>query len=256
MSVGASSQSVARQFVSRLRVGLVVIWTIFWTTLALMIHLVTRSHDLPLALARRPWAPGALRLMGARLAVQGAGELDLSQSYLFVANHTSQLDIPVLFGALPVALRFLAKEELRRIPLVSQFITAMGMVFVDRSDSEAARRSIERLAESLAGGMSLMAFPEGTRSRDGGMGEFKTGAFVAAIKSGVPVVPLHIDGAAAILPAGTVEVNPGRVVVTVGEPVPSQHLTLEDRRQLADLVRSRMMELSTAQRASASGGSG
>jgi len=229
-----------------LRVGLALIWTVFWTTLALIVHLVTRSHDLPLALAHRPWAPGALRLMGTRLEVRGATEVDFSQPYLFVANHTSQLDIPVLFAALPIPLRFLAKEELRRIPLVSQFITAMGMVFVDRSDNEAARRSIERLAESLAGGMGLMAFPEGTRSRDGGLRKFKTGAFVAAIKAGVPVVPVYIDGAAAVLPARSLEVNPGRVVVTVGKPVPSQHLSLEDRRQLADLVRSRMLELSTA----------
>jgi 1-acyl-sn-glycerol-3-phosphate acyltransferase len=94
--------------------------------------------------------------------------------------------------------------------------------------------------------MGLMAFPEGTRSRDGGLREFKTGAFVAAIKAGVPVVPVYIDGAAAVLPARSLEVNPGRVVVTVGKPVPSQHLSLEDRRQLADLVRSRMLELSPA----------
>jgi len=91
--------------------------------------------------------------------------------------------------------------------------------------------------------MSLMAFPEGTRSRDGDLGQFKTGAFVAAIKSGVPVIPVHIRGASAIMPAGSLAIHPGRVQVGIGQPVPSRHLSLEDRRQLADLVRLKMIEL-------------
>ena len=153
--------------------------------------------------------------------------------------------LTLLFAALPIPLRFLAKEELRRVPLVGLFIEAMGMVFVDRGRSEAARRSIDHMGASLAGGMSLMAFPEGTRSRDGELGEFKTGAFVAAINSGVPVVPIHIQGAAAILPAKTLQVHPGRVCVAVGQPISSQKLSLENRREFADLVRSRMVELAS-----------
>ena len=234
------------RLLSLLRVVLVALWTGFWTSLALLIHLVTRSHRVPLALARRIWAPPTLRLMGAHLEIDGVAELDFSRSYLFVANHTSQLDIPVLFATLPIPLRFLAKQELRRIPLVGHFIRAMGMVFIDRGRSQAARQSIDRLASSLENGMSLMAFPEGTRSRDGELREFKTGAFVAAIKSGVPVVPIHIRGAAAILPAGTLEIHPGRVRVAVGRPISSQELSLEDRRRFADHVRSAMAELGTS----------
>lgn len=243
MSGGSGPVSLLQRVLSGLRIGLVALWTVFWTTLALLVHLVTRSPRLPLAVAHRVWAPGALKVMGVRLEVEGVAALDLSQPYLFVANHTSQLDIPVLFAALPVPLRFLAKEELRRIPLVSHFIRAMGMVFIDRGDSESARQSIDRLADSLATGMCLIAFPEGTRSRDGELGRFKTGAFVAAIKSRVPVVPIHIQGAEGILPAGTLRIHPGRVWVKVGRPVPSRDLSVEDRRQLADLVRSRMVEL-------------
>jgi len=240
------------RLLSLLRVALVALWTGFWTTLALLIHLVTRSHKTPLALAHRIWAPGALRMMGARLEIEGIADFDFSKSYLFVANHTSQLDIPVLFASLPIPLRFLAKEELRRVPLVGHFIRAMGMVFVDRGQSEAARRSIDRLAASLAAGMSLMVFPEGTRSRDGELGEFKTGAFVAAINSGVPVVPIHIQGAAAILPAKTLEVHPGRVRVAVGQPISSQKLSLENRREFAEFVRSRMVELASQRVANSS----
>ena len=228
---------------SSLRVALVALWTIFWTVLALLIHLVTRKHEVPLTLAHRIWAPGALGLVGAKLDVAGLARLDRGHPYLFVANHTSQLDIPVLFASVPVLLRFLAKEELRRIPLVSQFISAMGMIFINRGRSEAARKSIDRMAASLGEGMSLIAFPEGTRSRDGELQSFKTGAFVAAIKSGVAVVPILIEGAAADLPAGTLAIHPGRVRVIAGRPVSTQGLSMDDRRQLADLVRTRMLEL-------------
>ena len=220
------SGSVWSRSVSLLRVGMVGMWTVFWTMVALIIHLLSRRHAIPLAMASR-----------------GRARVEFSDSYLFVANHTSQLDIPVLFAALPIPLRFLAKVELRRIPLVGRFISAMGMVFVDRRDGEAARRSIDELASSLANGMSLMAFPEGTRSRGGELRPFKTGAFVAAIKSGAPVVPVYIEGASSILPADSLRVSPGRVIVTLGTPIPSRHLGMENRRELADLVRSKMMEL-------------
>jgi len=235
--------SVIRQVLSLARVIAVALWTGFWTLLALLIHLVSRRTGLPLTLARKVWAPPALWMLGARLEVWGLESLDLSRSYLFVGNHASQLDIPVLFAALPVPLRFLAKEELRRVPIVGVFITAMGMVFIDRDRADAARSSIDQLAELLASELNLMAFPEGTRSRDGEIQPFKTGAFVAAIKSGVPVVPVRIDGAAAILPAGTLAIQPGPVRVFVGKPIPSTGLTLSDRRQFAARVHSSLVGL-------------
>ena len=224
------------------------IWTLLWTTIALIIHLLTRGHDLPLALARRVWAPGVLATMGASLKVRGVAELDLSRPYLFVANHTSQLDIPVLFAALPVPLRFLSKQELRRVPLVGRFMAAMGMVFIDRGDSQAARHSIEEVAASLAAGNGLMAFPEGTRSPDGELQEFKTGAFVAAIKAGAAVVPVYIRGASAVLPARSLEVHPGCVEVAIGSPVDSQGLRVAERRLLADRVRSELREMRSERR--------
>lgn len=243
MAIDSSNGSLAQRLMAPIRIGCVGMWTIFWTVVALIVHLFTGSHVTPLKLARRVWAPGALRFMGARMDVRGLDRVDFSESYLFVANHTSQLDIPLLFAALPVPLRFLAKEELRRVPLVGRFIAAMGMVFVDRGDSQAARGSIDQLASLLASGMALMAFPEGTRSRDGELGRFKTGAFVGAIKSGRAVVPIFIEGADTILPAGSLRARPGRVVVTIGTPVPSRHLDVANRRELADLVREKMMEM-------------
>jgi 1-acyl-sn-glycerol-3-phosphate acyltransferase len=229
---------------SAIRIGLVALWTGWWLLVALPIYWLSRKHGLPLALAGKVWAPGALWLIGARLEVVGAKRFDFSQSCLFVANHSSQADIPVVFAALDTPLRFLAKAELRRVPMVGAFIEAMGMVFIDRGSSEAARESIEQLAEALDGGMSLMAFPEGTRSADGTIQAFKTGAFVAAIKSGVPVVPVLIQGAAQVLPAKSLTVHPGPIRVVLGRAMPSRGLDLEDRRQFADRVRSELLRLS------------
>lgn len=209
-------------------------WTLFWIIVALITTALTRRRRYSLTLARRVWAPVALRVLGVRLEVTGVGGSDIPQPCLFVANHESFVDIPVLFRALPVPLRFLAKVELRRVPFVAQFITAMGMVFVDRGDSEAARESIEQVTGVLRSGACLVAFPEGTRSRTGEVRPFKTGAFVAAIKARVPVVPVRIRGGGDVLPPGGFSPRPGRVMVVVGEPIHSSGLSLEDRRALAD----------------------
>jgi 1-acyl-sn-glycerol-3-phosphate acyltransferase len=229
--------------ISGVRVLSVAMWTGVCLLVALPIYWLTRRHSLPLAMARHLWAPVTLRMIGAELQVDGVETLDFSKSYLFVANHASQADIPVVFAALDTPLRFLAKEELRRVPMVGTFISAMGMVFVDRSRSEAARESIEQLARSLEGGMSLMAFPEGTRSADGSVQSFKTGAFVAAIKAGVPVVPILIQGAAEVLPANSMIIRPGTIRVQVGSPLSSDNLEVADRRQFADRVRSELLAL-------------
>lgn len=234
---------MVRRITSLARVSLVVLWTGSWLVVALLIYGLTRRHSVPLCLARRAWAPGALWLVGASVEVAGTDNLDFSKSYLFVANHSSQVDIPVVFAALDTPLRFLAKKELRRVPMVGTFMKAMGMVFIDRGKSDSARASIDQLASALEDGMSLMAFPEGTRSSDGTVQQFKTGAFVAAIKAGVPVVPILILGAADVLPANSLIINPGTVRVRVGEPLSSRGLNLDDRRRYADQVRLALLGL-------------
>jgi 1-acyl-sn-glycerol-3-phosphate acyltransferase len=182
-------------------------------------------------------------MLGARLRVEGLGRVDFSTPHLFAANHASFLDIPVLVGALPVDLRFLAKAELRSVPFLSRYIAAMGMVFIDRHDPDAARQSVEQVASVLEAGASLAAFPEGSRSRSGELQPVKTGAFIAAIKSEVPIVPVRILGSAAVLPPDSFSPRSGTVRVVVGDPIPSRGCGLEDRRRLAERVWRRVGEL-------------
>lgn len=242
---GAQSETVrALRFIgSTLQAALMGVWTLLWILIALTFFALTRDRRLPLLLARSVWAPVILGTLGVRLEVSGIGHCELPQPCLFVANHESVVDIPVLFRALPVPLRFLAKAELRRVPLVGLFISAMGMVFIDRGDADAARESVEQVAQVLSSGACVVAFPEGTRSRRGEIRRFKTGAFVAAIKASVPVVPIKIEGTAAILPPDGFAPRTGSVRVVVGTPISSSGLGLEDRGELASRVRLELVAL-------------
>jgi len=231
------------RLVNLLQFGVLLIWTLWWIVVALLVFLVTGNRRRSLAVARRIWGPGALALLGGKLEVAGQHRFDFSQAHLVAANHESLIDIPTLFAALPTGLRFLAKKELKQIPFIGWYATAMGMVYVDRHDPDRAAESIDRVAGLLDQAESLVSFPEGTRSRSGEVEPFKTGVFFAAIKAGVPVVPVAISGAAQVLPPDGLRFRPGKIRVVIGRPIPTASLSLEDRRQLADKVREKIIEL-------------
>ncbi len=219
------------------------LWSAFWITAALLARLVTRDTGASLAMARRFWAPGLLRAGGMRVEVSGLENLDLQQPYFFAANHQSLLDAVVLYDALPVPLLFIVKEELRRVPLLGWYMSAMGMIYIRRRQRRQSLVAMQLCARRIAEGRSILIFPEGTRSKDGKLGPFKPGAFVAPIDAGAPVVPVAIDGTARILPAGGFRVRPGRIRLAVGRPIATAGLERRDRRDLAGQVREQIVEL-------------
>ncbi len=210
---------------------------------ALIVLLLTRNRRWPLAMARRIWAPALLRVAGARLEIRGLDRLARDRPQFFVANHQSIIDVPALFAALPVDLHFIVKKELRRVPFLGWYIGAMGMIFVDRRARLDAMAEVRRAAALIRSGRSVVSFPEGTRSRDGEVGRFKAGAFVAAIEAGVPIVPVAITGAGAVIPPPGFMVRPGTIRVVVGEPIPTAGRTLDERADLAALARTRVAQL-------------
>jgi len=228
------------------QVVLAGIWTAGWITVALIASAVRGRQDPGLALARRIWAPGLLRLAGARLQVEGRQRLDPSQTYFFAANHQSWIDIPSLFAALPLPVLFLAKRELARVPFLGRYIERMGMVFVDRADRRQAVETVGRATARLREGWSVVSFPEGTRTPDGSVRRFKTAAFAAAVEAGVPVVPIALEGAGRVLPRDGFRVRPGLIRVRIGEPIPTPGLTRDDRAELAARVQ-REIELLLAE---------
>lgn len=209
------------------------LWTAVGICIALAVTFVVRRPEPALWLARRVWAPGLVYGAGARLVVTGRERLDLTRPALLVANHQSWIDVPALFMALPLPLRFLAKRELARVPFLGNFIGAMGMVWIDRGNARRARQSVDRAIAVLARGGHLVSFPEGTRSRDGCPGPFRSGAFGAALESGVDVVPVALVGPAAVLPRDGFKVRPGRIEVRFGTPIATAALDPGARAALA-----------------------
>jgi len=199
-------------------------WTAGWITLALLVRPGSGPRArLPLRMAARCWAPGLLWGAGARLQIHGQERIDWTRPCLFVANHQSVIDICALFRAVPVPLRFLLKDEMRRVPFVGWYACATGMLFIVRDNARAGAVFRRQAAALLADGHSLCLFPEGTRSRSGAMAPFKPGALQSAIDAGVDVVPVALHGAGRVLPVdGLFRVRPGTIRVGFGAPLPTR----------------------------------
>ena len=198
---------------------------------------------LPLRMAAWYWAPLLFRGAGARLRVEGAERVDWSRPQVLVANHASMIDIPALFLAVPVPLRFVLKREIARMPVVGWYARLMGMAFVDRGNARDAKRSLGEAARKLRGAAAFAAFPEGTRSKDGTVGPFKGGALQLALEAGVPVVPVAIIGAGEVLPPSGFRVRPGGILVRFGAPIETTGMTPQDRNVLAQLARDAVLAL-------------
>jgi 1-acyl-sn-glycerol-3-phosphate acyltransferase len=163
------------------------------------------------------------------------------QPVIFMSNHESQMDPPVLVAALPVPAVYIAKKELQYVPFIGWAAWVAGVIFIDRSDRERAIRSIRDAARQIRGGKNVVIFPEGTRSRTGQMLPFKKGGFALAQDADVPIVPMATVGGFRVLPPGSLRIHPGRYIVLLGEPVhPSDH---PDRESLMQEVRTRIENL-------------
>ena len=188
----------------------------------------------------RAWGRLMLAACGVRLEVEGADRIDAKAAYVFAGNHQSALDIPVLLAALPNRFGWLAKKELFRIPLFGRLMRLTGNIPVDRGEARAALHSLREAVRALEEGRSIFVFPEGTRSPTEEVLPFKSGGFMLAAHSGLPVVPVTIVGTGRVLPPGRWRLGPpGPVRVVIGEPVA---VSGRRRDELARLVRERVIE--------------
>jgi 1-acyl-sn-glycerol-3-phosphate acyltransferase len=167
----------------------------------------------------RIWGRSFLAISGIRVTVTGAERLDPRQAFIFMANHQSNFDIPVLLAHLPVPFRWLAKAELFRIPVFGRAMRGAGYISIDRANRHAAIQSLARAVQTIRQGVSMMIFPEGTRSLDGSLQPFKKGGFIMAIEAQVPVVPVVLRGTYQIMPKNRLLIRPRRVVMAIDEPI-------------------------------------
>lgn len=182
----------------------------------------------------RNWAGLLLRAAGVRLEAAGLEHVPAGEPRILVANHQSWFDIWGLMAVTPASVRFVAKAELSRIPIFARACRAAGHVFIDREDREEALREIRAAgARMRREGLSLVLFPEGTRSPDGRIRRFKRGAFGLAVETRVPIVPVAIQGGHAIMGKGRARIQPGTLRLRYAPPIPTDALEAGDRQALA-----------------------
>jgi 1-acyl-sn-glycerol-3-phosphate acyltransferase len=223
MSAEDALEPVAdRQRASLVRTVLAAVYLLFgsglFATLSIASAWLPRGGDWVFFWARC-WSRGWLAAAGVRLSVSSEVPLSRPDNYVFMANHQSALDIPVLLASLPVSTRFMAKRELFRIPVFGWAIRAGGFIPVDRRDRASARQSFQAAIARLRGGASVFVFPEETRSTDGTLLPFQRGGFLLAMKSGTPIVPVGVVGTSRVQRRGGLLVHPGPVEVRYGRPV-------------------------------------
>lgn len=166
------------------------------------------------------WSRSVLWLLLIPIKVTGRENVNPKQSYVFVANHQSFLDVFAVYGWLPNNFKWLMKKEIRKVPFVGTACAVAGHIFVDRSNPRAALQSMEHIKKELVDGISTVIFPEGTRTKTGEMGRFKQGAFKIAMDMGLPVVPLSLNGFFKAMPSGQAFANPrARVSLHIGKPI-------------------------------------
>lgn len=186
----------------------------------------------------RAWSRVWLVMSGTRLEVEGHDNIDLNRSYVVVANHLSVFDIMACLLAVPLPIRFLAKKELFKIPVLAQGMRTVGIIEVDREARGAVHAEVNRQSKELiAKGRSLIIYAEGTRPRNGVMKPFKKGAFTMAIAAQLPILPLSISGSYEAWPPGVRLVRGGRIKVVLDKPIETEGLKHSDTGDLRDQVR-------------------
>ena len=187
----------------------------------------------------RAWSWLILATTGVEVTVEGLEHVVPGKTYVFVANHQSIYDIPCLFWSIPFQLRIIAKESLGSFPMLGPHLKRTGHLLVDRKHPD--RAGIFGWASRLtSNGLSLIIFPEGTRSRDGFLGKFKGGSIMLAMQAGLPLVPISVVGSRHVMKKGELTTKPGHVTVIVHEPVETAANTepsIAQVRELADRIR-------------------
>jgi len=213
----------------------IAVYTIVLGTLSILSSLFDPAGSFAHWCART-WSRLILRTTGVRVQATGLEQLEPGRTYVFVANHQSIYDIPILFWSLPYQLRIIAKESLGRIPFLGWHLRRSGHMLVDRRHPEPTK--IFKWASQLAShGLSLIVFPEGTRSRDGRVGRFKGGSFYLALEAGLPVVPISVVGSRHVMLKGRVTTYPGDVRLVVHEPIDTRGLAGSDPKEFGERVR-------------------
>ncbi len=208
--------------------------TIILGILAVIGSFMSRSWPILMA---RTWGSVNLWAAGVKVILTGVENIDPGRPYIFASNHQGWFDIFAALGKLPVRFSWLAKEELFKIPILGHAMYKAGYIPIDRKNHRKALTSMNRAAEVIRQGTSVFIFPEGTRSADGVMRDFKKGGFVLAAKSQQPIVPVSISGSYRILPKESWVIHPGEIRFAISKPIQTSGVDNKSRDILMEQVR-------------------
>ncbi|GBU20537.1 1-acyl-sn-glycerol-3-phosphate acyltransferase [Fibrobacteres bacterium R8-0-B4] len=216
-------------------VSVVVVITTLYCPVIFLTVLVSRKLARKIA---RIWNRHVLAAGGVSVKVIGADKLDEGERYVFISNHQSALDIPIIYVGIGEKISFIAKKELFMIPFFGWGMWAIGHISIDRQNPRKAHASIASAVHRLnKENVSLILFPEGTRSKDGKVLEFKTASFTLALQAGVKLVPVAIKGAIDRLPPKSSRIVPGEVELAVGDPISVEELKEMNKAEVCGRVR-------------------
>lgn len=216
--------------------------SVLFGTLAILGSVVPPRGRSMFAMARL-WSHSLLTAACLEVAVEREAELDPRRSYVFLSNHQSLFDIPLLLATVPGQVRMMAKRSLFRIPIFGWSLAAGGFVPIDRGDRSTARESFASAMERLRGGVSILLFPEGTRAMSDRLLPFQRGGFLLALKLGLPIVPVGIQGTRRVQKKASLLIRPGQVVIRYGAPIEVSDYGLKGKRELIARVRERIAVL-------------
>ncbi|MEE8368196.1 MAG: lysophospholipid acyltransferase family protein [Thermoanaerobaculia bacterium] len=221
-----------------------IVGGLFFATLCLVLSWAPRRHDVLFRVSQF-WGRGLLWFSGVR--VRASFEVDLKDEgpYVFMSNHQSLFDIPVLITSVPGQGRFLAKRSLFRIPVFGWAMQASGFIAIDRANRGSATDSFAGAVARLRSGASALVFPEGTRSLDGELLPLQRGGFLLALKSGLPIVPVGIYGSIRVKRKDSLRIRPGVIDITYGSPISGDAYGVGGKASLMAKVREEIARLSS-----------
>jgi 1-acyl-sn-glycerol-3-phosphate acyltransferase len=216
---------------------LVFVVTGFFGTLALVVSVFAKTGRTQHRIARI-WARACVWISFSRLVVRGAENLRKAKVAVYASNHTSYMDTPVIFGTLPFQFRILAKRELWTMPFIGWYLARSGQIPVESAGHGDTLKSLGAGVKALRSGMPLVVFPEGSRTADGELRPFLSGAAFLAIRAQVPLVPIALKGVFDLLPMHTRHFYPGEMSLTVGEPIETKGMTVRQIDELNQRLRN------------------
>jgi 1-acyl-sn-glycerol-3-phosphate acyltransferase len=186
----------------------------------------------------RFWSLLNVYLSGTRLSIRGREKIEKGRTYIVMANHQSLFDVWALIGKLPLQLRWTIKWEIKKVPIFGYALERMGHIYVGRRRRKGEPGSLDHAAQKIKEGASVVIFPEGTRSKDGHLGEFHKGGILLALMSGVPILPVTVNGGRFVLPKGTLALMPGKIEIIVGDAIDPHDFDERRRDELTERVKS------------------